>query len=509
MKPICAWFGLVACFALAGCDTDRSPVVVAVPVSSAPKSDVAIVTFCAGCHAMPNPASFAKGRWHHEVKQGIDIYRRSRRIDLVIPDFDATLAWFRHHAPDELSFETLESPSTEDASRFQRVQVPVKTETESGQPRQSSLTAVSHAFLNPSSADAAPSFALADMGSGHLWSTKLQDGELHMSAVGQVAHPAHIEQTDLDGDGLEDYLVADLGGFFPDRQKRGSLWWIHKQDGQWQRVPLKMGMMRVSDVRAADFDGDGDLDLLVAEFGMHFHGGIHLLTNQGIVDGVPQFDSRLLDPRPGAIHVPVIDLNGDGMLDFIALISQHHETIVAFLNRGDGTFREETIYEAGDPAYGSSGIELVDMDGDHDIDVLLSNGDTFDDEIPKPLHSIQWLENQGKFPFRHHHIGQMPGAYRAVAGDIDRDGDIDVAAVSLLIESNVAEHPPGTFDAVVYFERVDGDQFIRHRLQTDRCDSATCQLMDWDNDGDLDIVTFPYSTSLQPSDSITVFRNDL
>ncbi len=493
-----------ACLCLLGCQPGQPIDDDAMSTAVAPKTDHAIVTFCSACHPMPNPASFVKDRWHHEVQQGIDLYRKSLRTDLVIPDFDATLAWFEEHAPDRLAFETPDPSRSEPSQLFHPIEVPIR-----GAEGDCELTAVSHVSIL--SAKGEPfRFALADMRDGYLWSATQSGERLQMESIGRVANPAHIEPADLDGDGAQDFVVADLGGFFPNHNKRGSLWWFRRlPDGSWTRIALKMGMMRVADVRIADFDQDGDQDLVVAEFGMHFHGGIHLLTNVGNNRGVPQFESEVLDERPGSIHLPTTDLNGDGWTDFVALISQHHETVVAFLNNGDATFRRETIHEAGDPAYGSSGIELVDLDRDGDTDVLLSNGDTFDDEIAKPSHSVQWLENQGQYPYQHHHVGQMPGAYRAVAGDIDGDDDIDIAAVALLVESNLDDQPAGTFDGVVYFEQTDGGEFVRHRLQVDRCDSATCQLIDWDADGDLDVATFPYRTSTGSADSITIFRNDI
>jgi hypothetical protein len=50
--------------------------------------------------------------------------------------------------------------------------------------------------------------------------------------------------------------------------------------------------------------------------------------------------------------------------DFVALISQEHETIVAFINEGGGRFRKQTLYSAPHPGWGSSGIQLVDLNGD-------------------------------------------------------------------------------------------------------------------------------------------------
>src|SRR5688572_26240056 len=48
-----------------------------------------------------------------------------------------------------------------------------------------------------------------------------------------------------------------------------------------------------------------------------------------------------------------------------------------------------------DPSFGGSGIELVDFDGDGDLGVLYTNGDTFDSFFVKPYHGVRWIENQG------------------------------------------------------------------------------------------------------------------
>src|SRR5207248_11773234 len=167
--------------------------------------------------------------------------------------------------------------------------------------------------------------------------------------------------------------------------------------GNFTAIPLLEGVGRVADVQAADFRGVGKLDLIVAVFGLRDTGEILYLENRTTDWTHPVFVPHVLDDRTGGIHVPVADLNGDGRPDFVALISQEHETVVAFLNEGNGRFRKETIYEAPHPAYGSSGIQLVDLDGDGDLDVLFTNGDSLDENTLKPYHGVQWLENKGSF----------------------------------------------------------------------------------------------------------------
>ena len=62
-----------------------------------------------------------------------------------------------------------------------------------------------------------------------------------------------------------------------------------------------------------------DADLVLAEFGLHATGGIHLLVNENRdVNTADRFTLQTLDDRAGTIHVPTIDLNNDGRMDFIA-----------------------------------------------------------------------------------------------------------------------------------------------------------------------------------------------
>ena len=99
---------------------------------------------------------------------------------------------------------------------------------------------------------------------------------------------------------------------------------------------------------------------------------------------MPKFETFVVDARHGAIHVPVVDLNGDGHLDFVALLSQEHETVVAYLNEGNGAFRPETIFVAPQPAYGSSGIDVTDLDDDGDRFGVRSSVVHDELVVPKP-----------------------------------------------------------------------------------------------------------------------------
>ena len=188
----------------------------------------------------------------------------------------------------------------------------------------------------------------------------------------------------------------------------------------------------MTDIQTGDFNQDGQIDLIVAEFGWRATGNVWMLTQSGQENGIPQYDRHRIDDRHGVIHVPTIDINHDGHLDFVSVISQEHESVELFINRGDGTFRQQNIFSANSPAWGSTGIDLVDFDRDGDMDVLYTNGDIFDTFYIVPYHSAHWIENLGDGTWQTHVLGNLPGIHRAVAGDLDNDGDQDVVCSSLI-----------------------------------------------------------------------------
>ncbi len=486
---------LLAFAFMAGCSDGRDEQSLQ-SANSAPSDIGSIIRFCADCHELPNPASFEKSRWHEEVEQGIRIYNRSGRSDLVIPDLEATVAFFRDQAPDDV---VIEPPDRKDDTRFI-----AKTLVWPGAQRPTSISSI----LAIDKKGSSPCFLLTDMSNGALSQvTAIKDG-INVDELGDVAHPAHIEPCDLNQDGETDYIVADLATLSPQDEKQGSIWWFVGQAGQpLKRHALKLGLSRVADVRPIDYDNDGDLDLIAGDFGLHFVGSIYLGSNGGLVDGIPKFEWKVIDTRPGAISLPTVDFDRDGRTDFVALIAQQYETVELKLNRGGGEFESKVIYAAGDPSFGTSSMELVDFDGDDDLDVLYTNGDTFDDTLAKPHHGMKWLENEGVFPFTVHDIAGMPGCYRAVSGDIDKDGDLDVAAVSYLSKEEVAKFTPNTFDAVAWFEQQADGSFLRHTMVKNVCQAATCMLLDWDRDGDLDLLVPPSITDRNAKLELTVYVN--
>jgi hypothetical protein len=330
-----------------------------------------------------------------------------------------------------------------------------------------------------------------------------------LSIVASIPHPAHVTLSDVDRDGVQDLLVADLGEFFPADHKKGSVIWLRGLgNGKFGALWLD-GWPRVADVQAADFNGDGKNDLAVAAFGWRTVGQISILENRTTNAADPAFTNHTIDARPGGIHVIPVDLNRDGKMDFVTLLAQEHETVLAYINQGAGdfAFEQKVIYAAPHPNWGSSGIQIVDLDGDGDFDVLLTHGDTFDDGIVKPYHGVQWLENRGGYPFAEHTLAQMPGVHAARAADIDGDGDLDIVACALLAGGSDVDEK--TLPALVWLEQTKPGTFVRHTIEMGFPRHATLDVGDIDGDGDIDIVAGNFSIGKSVAGWVDVWVNGL
>ena len=153
--------------------------------------------------------------------------------------------------------------------------------------------------------------------------------------------------------------------------------------------------------------------------------------------------------------------------------------MVAFLNEGDGRFRKETLYAAPHPAYGCSGIQLVDLNGDGRLDVLYTNGDVLDSPyLLKPYHGVQWLENRGttdRLDFEHRPIARdvrRPPARRRPTWTATATSTWSPSASCPANSSRSGD--ARDVDAIVLFEQTAPGKFARHTLASKTCDHVTC-----------------------------------
>lgn len=238
----------------------------------------------------------------------------------------------------------------------------------------------------------------------------------------------HVEAVDMDGDGDLDLLCACMGEVFPNNDRIGSVVILEDTGGQrFRKHVVADHIARVTDVRSGDFNGDGRLDLAVAQFG-YDQGEIRWMKNLGDWN----FESHNLLNLSGTINVCVADLDGDRQLDIVALVSQQWEEIHLFSGNGRGEFAHKILFGSTNEDYGSSGISLCDLNRDGRPDILYTNGDGFGYADPgtRPWHGLQWLENAGEGFFRFHRIGDLAGAYSPVGVDLEGRGVMDIVCVS-------------------------------------------------------------------------------
>ncbi|HLN32405.1 MAG TPA: VCBS repeat-containing protein [Gemmataceae bacterium] len=463
------------------------------------RSSFQIQYFCTRCHAYPPADSFPRFAWKQEVEQAYQFFAQSG-LAMQAPPFEQVLGYYQDNAPVELPLPAIVRATNPMPLQFRRTDVAPPVEV--------TAPAVANVSLVHLFDERRLDVLACDMRAGLVMALSPYAQAPAWKVLGRVPNPAHAEVIDLDGDGVKDILVANLGSMEPTDRRTGSVVWLRgSPDGRFTPVTILDGIGRVADVQAADFRGVGKLDLVVAAFGWRKTGEVIYLENRTTDWSHPVFVPHVLDDRHGAIHVPVGDINGDGRPDFVALISQEHETIVAFLNEGGGHFRKETIYAGPHPAYGSTGIQLADLNGDGKLDVLYTNGDSMDEpHVLKPYHGIQWLENQGRYPFVHHPITPMPGVHRAVAADFRGTGKLDIVAVSFLPSSHFPQRAQLGLDAVIYLQQIAPGQFARHSLETSTCDHVSCFAGDIFGSGKIDLVTGNL-VSGPANSALTIWKN--
>ena len=466
-----------------------------------------IQLFCGTCHENPPADTFPRSAWKGLIERMYMAYNESGRA-LQPPPIEEVVSYFEERAPDHLPPADLRRASHPIPVGFRRIDYPVyEGPPEVSPPRISNVNLVR--FFDPKKLDV---LACEMQGGAVLllqpYLPQPKWRVLFGPGANKGFHPAHTEVVDLDKDGIADILVANLGSFLPTDRRCGSVLWLRgRGEGRYEPITLLKDKGRVADVQVSDFNSDGKLDLVVACFGWKSIGEIYYLENRTNDWKKPRFTVNLLDERHGAIHVPIADLNGDGKPDFVALISQEHEVIVAFLNDGKGHFEKRTLYQAPHPGYGSSGIQLVDLNRDGKLDLLYTNGDVLDQPyLLKPYHGIQWLENKGDLTFAHHPLTPMYGVHRAVAADLDGDGDLDIVAVSFLPAHNFTERSTRKLDAVLVLEQTAPGVFARHSLETETCDHVSCALGDVFGTGRMDVVTGTFVAE-PAKHAITIWKN--
>lgn len=224
--------------------------------------------------------------------------------------------------------------------------------------------------------------------------------------------------------GVPDKLYRNLGnGRFQD---------VSEASGIANREGKGLGVV------AADFDDDGWMDLYVAnDTTRNF---LYRNNRNGTFSDVTLASGTGYSPEGDAeagMGVDAADYDGDGLLD-IAVTNYDLETNALYRNEGKWLFSDER-WPAGlaktDRLLLGFGTAFFDFDNDGDQDLLIVNGHVLDnaeqvrDEI-RYLQPLQLLNNQqGRFSenpqFAEYASGLLRAGRALSLGDIDNDGDLD------------------------------------------------------------------------------------
>jgi hypothetical protein len=274
---------------------------------------------------------------------------------------------------------------------------------------------------------------------------------------------------DVDGDGDDDAVIGVLGGAYnPVRTAAANLYLMRRDPSGWALVTEQLiGQIDVgteSVPAVGDLDGDGDLDVLLANKidprdhrsgrvfrlagGLPLAGDFHYAPTLGDLDGDGDLDlvvgtwnrgiqlwrnegtareprftgpDTLLQLTRGSHATPALaDLDGDGDLDLVAGESSGELN----LWRNDGTPSAPRLVPVTDTLAGldagrRSRPAAVDLDADGDLDLVVGS--------ESGAAAILWNLGGMEFAPDSRTIA-LPATAAPVFADLDRDGDMDLLA---------------------------------------------------------------------------------
>ncbi|MBD1260996.1 VCBS repeat-containing protein [Maribacter polysiphoniae] len=289
--------------------------------------------------------------------------------------------------------------------------------------------------------------------------------------------PVHFHE---DSDTI--YLTTIGKNIFPHDTHDGAIQKIvDSKKGQDQIIvkPVIEELQRPVFMAYGDLNNDGKEDIVACEYG-DLTGKLVWYENQGDSKYIP----KPLMNKPGAITAIINDYNADGLNDIFVLMAQGDEGIFYFENKGDGSFFGKRLFTFS-PLNGSQYMELGDFNNDGHSDILYVCGDNADKTpILKDYHGIYIFLNDGNLNFTQGYFYQQNGAYKAMARDFDLDGDLDIAAISFF--PDYLNHPKESF---VYLENI-GDLTFKDFSFPEATNGRwiTMDVGDIDDDGDIDIA---------------------
>lgn len=299
----------------------------------------------------------------------------------------------------------------------------------------------------------------------------------------QSFYSNQLSACDFDMDGDMDFVVADGQGYTSQGSALQVRLYVNDGTGQFTdesiaRAGGVTGWFR--GVEFGDCDGDGDPDMILAQD--YFTAPV-LLINDGNGFFTDESESRLPDQRLSSARAQFADVDQDGDLDLAFCDSGTSSRFGSngrtrlLINDGDGFYQDETAARMIGGSTMSQQMDLLFFDADNDLDLDMyvgtrSSGST---------NSSRLWTNDGKGFFTSSlTAGGDFSVYSYDAGDIDGDARLDLIGANgasgnreKLIKNNAS----GSWSDVT--------TWISPNPGADDNDS---KFLDFDNDGDLDLV---------------------
>ncbi len=229
-------------------------------------------------------------------------------------------------------------------------------------------------------------------------------------------NPAHFAIANFNGDNYKDIVVCAQHG---NMGVYGVFYLENNGDGTFANPDEITDDDFVNHVVAGDIDGDTDMDIIVSRNGMFSNGGLY----KGINNGSGSFTYTAINASVKFDHVQLVNMDGDSDIDLVAMTNVGD--LFWYENDGSSAF---TAHEIAHPYKEDMNDRIVvyptNVDGDADMDLFFFskiNGDTNMDEF-----DVGYLENDGSQNFSVQLFFQdLPELISAAPLDLDADGDVD------------------------------------------------------------------------------------
>ncbi len=441
------------------------------------KEEVLFQQYCASCHIAPKIESLPKGIWRDAVLP--DMASRME-IEEMYQDPNEVKPGFRPKIKlaDWLSLQNYIVELAPE--RLEPSPVPKQDSLGLFNPKTVSLDGQNGALITYLEWNTAHNRLFYGDISGKLAAYDYPSNSSHKTFQGQTPITWYNSKDSVQ-------MVTEVGILDPSELEQGKMTVIKDVD----TLALSNPFHRPVHTLMEDLNGDGNLELVVSEFGNET-GQLSLLTKAE--NG--QYDKKTLLNLPGAIRTLAKDMDKDGRLDLISIFSQGNENVTIFYQTGDLDFRAEKVLEFS-PVYGSSWFELVDYNGDGHDDIITVNGDNADKSyVHKPYHGMRIHLNDGNNNFSEAFFYPLYGATRLLARDFDQDGDYDFGLISSF--PDYEKHPELSF---VYLENIDSNNFQFSTQTLENPNASRWFLMDAadiDGDGDEDLLLSAFTYVFTP-----------